>query len=434
MKRLTILFALVVAALSNVIAQAPDGTGTTANYSAIEKKIQKSDQTIQDPKKGSDPKVYVERAKAFQEAAEANTSMLRNGMPVTELKLYLKEPKEVKQVEKDGAVLEQYVYDRININIEGGTVKSWEETKAIHPDPLKEALSSYNKAIELDKDGKSKKKISDGLKELKGIYEKVALNEYNLKNFEKSFNAFRSMVEIGENPLVNTADTLIVYYTGVTANEAGKPAEALKYFKKAMDMKYNNPSIYLDLSKAYAATGDSAQSLTALQNGFNKYPDNVSIIVELINYYLTKGQSKEALEYIAKAKATDPSNKSFYFAEGTLYDKMGNAEESIKAYNKAIEIDPKYYDAYYNAAVVYYNSAVRLLDEASQETNDQKYEQKKALAEEEFKKAIPFMEEASKINPNELSPLETLKSLYYRLKMNDKLEAVTAKIKALKGE
>lgn len=434
MKRLTILFALIVAAFANVLAQAPDGAGTTINYGAIEKKIQKSDQSIQDPKKSSDPKTYIERAKVFQEAADANTLLLRNGMTANELKLFLKEPKEVKQVEKDGAVFEQYVYDRINVNLEGGNVKSWEETKAIHPDPLKEALNSYNKAVELDKEGKNKKKIAEGLKELKGLYEKVALNEYNLKNFEKSFNAFSSMVEIGENPLVNTADTLIVYYTGVTANEAGKPAEALKYFKKAMDMNYNNPSVYIDLSKAYAATGDSAQSLASLQKGFSKYPDNVSIIIELINYYLTKGQSKEALEYIGKAKANDPNNKSFYFAEGTLYDKMGNSEASIKAYSKAIELDPNYFDAYYNAAVVYYNSAVRMLDEASKETNDKKYEEKKALAEEEFKKAIPFMEKASELNPKELSPLETLKSLYYRLKMNDKLEAVNAKIKVLKGE
>lgn len=431
MKRISLLFALIVAGLLN-LAQAQDGS-TAPSFDAIQKKLQKNEQATQDPKKGSDPKTWIERAKIFQEAAEANTSMLRNGMSATELKILFKEPKEVRQVEKDGVAMEQHVYDKIIVNMEGGNVKSWEETQVINPNALREALNSYNKAIELDKDGKNKKKISDGLNELKGKFEKQALNEYNLKNFEKSYNAFSSMVEIGENPLVKTSDTLIVYYTGVTANEAGKPAEAIKYFQKALDMNYSSPTIYLDLNKAYSATGDSAQALASLQNGFNKYPDNVSILIELINYYLVKGQSQEALEYLGKAKASDPNNKSFHFAEGTLYDKMGKSEEAIKAYNKAIELDPAYFDAYYNAAVVYYNSAVKLMEDAVNEQDNKKYLEKKAVAEEEFKKAIPYMEKASEINPKDISSLQTLKALYYRLKMNDKLEAVNQKIKEIEG-
>ncbi len=431
MKRISLLLALIVVSFVNLIAQAEGGAAL--NYNALEKKMQKSDQTIQDPKKGADPKTWIERAKLFQDIFEVNTQMLRNSMPVHELKLFYKDPKEIKKVEMNNAVVEQYVYDRIIVNVEGGNVKSWQETQVIHPQPLKEALNSYNKATELDKDGKLKKKITEGLKELKSKFEKQALNEYNLKDFAKSHEAFKSMVEISENPLVNVSDTLITYYTGVTASEAGKPAEAIKYFKKALDMKYNSPSIYLDLNKAYSATGDSAQALASLQQGFQKYPDNVSILIELINYYLVKGQSSEALEYLSKAKASDPNNKSFYFAEGTLYDKMGQAENAIAAYDKSIEIDPTYFDAYYNAAVVYYNTAVKMMEDAVNENDNKKYLEKKAAAEEQFKKAIPYMEKASELNPKEVSPLETLKALYYRLKMNDKLEIVNQKLKELKG-
>lgn len=432
MKRISLLFALIVAGLVNMLAQAPEG-GAALNYSALEKKLQKSDQTIQDAKKGSEPKTWIDRAKIFQDVFDVNTQMLRNGMSATEVKLFFKEPKEVKKVEMAGSVVDQYVYERLIINMENGTVKSWQETQTIHPQPLQEALNSYKKAIELDKDGKAKKKITEGLKELKTKFEKQALNEYNLKDFAKSHEAFRSMVEIGENSLVNTSDTLIIYYTGITASEAGKPAEAVKYFNKALELKYSAPSIYLDLYKAHMASGDSTQALNSLQQGFQKYPENVSILIELINYYLVKGQSKEALEYLAKAKATDPNNKSFYFAEGTLYDKMGDSENAIKAYDKSIELDPAYYDAYYNAAVVYYNTAVKMMEEAVNEADNKKYMEKKALAEEQFKKAIPYMEKASEINPKEVSPLETLKALYYRLKMNDKLEQVNQKLKEIRG-
>ncbi|HEX3007084.1 MAG TPA: tetratricopeptide repeat protein, partial [Bacteroidales bacterium] len=274
MKRISLLMALIIAGLFKVIAQAPDGS-SALNYSALEKKLQKSDQTIQDPKKGSDPKTWIERAKIFQDIAEVNTQMLRSGMSAAELKLFYKEPKEIKNVEINGSNVEQYVYDKVLVNLENGSIKSWQETQTIHPQPLKEALNSYNKAIELDKEGKSKKKIVDGLNDLKAKFEKQALNEYNLKDFTKSHEAFRSMVDISENKLINTNDTLIIYYTGVTANEAGKPAEAINYFKKAVALNYNSPSIYLDMNKAYLATGDSAQALNSLQEGFQKYPDNV---------------------------------------------------------------------------------------------------------------------------------------------------------------
>lgn len=433
MKRISFLLALIAAGVMNVIAQAPEGTGVTLNYGALEKKMQKSDQTIQDPKKGSDPKIWIERAKLFQDIFDVNTQILRNGMPASELKLFYKEPKEIKNLEVAGAPVEQYVYEKLNINLENGAVKSWQETQVMHPDPLQEALNSYNKAIELDKEGKSKKKITEGLKELRNKFEKEALNEYNLKDFAKSYDAFKSMVDISENSLINNADTLIVYYTGITASEAGKPAEAIKYFQKALALNYTSPSIYLDLNKAHLASGDSTQALTALQQGFQKYPDNVSILIELINYYLVKNQSREALEYLDKAKSSDPNNKSFYFAEGTLYDKMGESDNAIKAYNKSIELDPTYFDAYYNTAVVYYNTAVKLMEEAVNEPDNKKYLEKKSVAEEEFKKAIPYMEKASELNPKDISSLETLKALYYRLKMNEKLEQVNQKLKELKG-
>jgi tetratricopeptide (TPR) repeat protein len=432
MKRISLLLALIISGIVNVMAQGPE-SGSMLNYNSLENKLKKSDANIQDPKKGIEPKVWIERAKLFQDIAEVNIQMLRNGMTATEVKLFYKEPKETKKVQVNGVENDQFVYERMVVNVENGTVKSWQETQVIHPTPLKEALNCYNKASELDKEGKTKKKITEGLKDLKTKLEKKALNEYNLKDFNKSFDAFSTMVEIGENPLVNTNDTLIIYYTGVTASEANKPTEAIKYFKKAMALNYNSPALYLDLNKAYAASGDSTQALESLKSGFTKYPENVSILIELINYYLVKGQSEQALAYLEKAKSNDPNNKSFYFAEGTLYDKMGKTQDAIKAYNKSIELDPKYFDAYYNIAVVFYNNAVKLMEEAVNEQDNKKYLEKKSVAEEEFKKAIPYMEKASEINPSDRPSLETLKSLYYRMKMNDKLEEVTKKIKELEN-
>jgi Flp pilus assembly protein TadD len=156
---------------------------------------------------------------------------------------------------------------------------------------------------------------------------------------------------------------------------------------------------------------------------------------------LITNNSQAALEYLDKAKKNDPNNKSFYFADGTIYDKIGNMDKAVEAYNKAIAIDPNFYDAYFNLAVVYFNSAVKLTEAANAELDNKKYQDKKNLADEEFKKAIPHMEKAYEVAKGLTTPeapanmkqaLETLKQLYYRLKINDQLERVTKLLQDMK--
>jgi tetratricopeptide (TPR) repeat protein len=238
---------------------------------------------------------------------------------------------------------------------------------------------------------------------------------------------------------VNVIDTLIIYYTGLTANESKNYDDAITYFQKAADLKYKEPGLYNNLYKAYLAKGDSTKAFNSLKQGFAAYPENVGILIEIINYYLITNESQAALEYLEKAKKNDPGNKSFYFADGTLYDKIGNMDKAVESYKKAIELDPNYFDAYFNLAVVYFNNAVKLTEVANSELDNKKYLDKKTIADEEFKKVIPHMEKAyeiAKASPdgatNMRSALETLKTLYYRLKMTDQLDRVNKLLQDLK--
>jgi len=48
-----------------------------------------------------------------------------------------------------------------------------------------------------------------------------------------------------------------------------------------------------------------------------------------------------------------------------------------------------------------------------------------------FAKALPYMENANKLNPDDIYALRSLKELYYRLKMPEKYEVVKAKLDEL---
>ena len=124
-------------------------------------------------------------------------------------------------------------------------------------------------------------------------------------------------------------------------------------------------------------------------------------------------------------------NSSYYFALGTLYDKLQKTEEATSSYLKAIEFKVDYFDAYYNLGALYYNKGVKQIDVANAVPSNQpdKYEIEKNKADVEFKKAIPYMEKAHEINAKDKFTMESLKTLYYRLKMLDKHAEIIEQLK-----
>lgn len=49
----------------------------------------------------------------------------------------------------------------------------------------------------------------------------------------------------------------------------------------------------------------------------------------------------------------------------------------------------------------------------------------------EFNKALPYLEKAHEIKPDDRTVLETLQTVYVQVKMNDKAEEINSKIEAL---
>jgi tetratricopeptide (TPR) repeat protein len=443
MKRITLFVFLLFAGINFSIAQTTTTTGI--NYQILEDRLAKSNKNLQDEKKAGLLKTWVDRARVLEDIADVHLQYLRNGIKSSEIKLYFKEPKEIKSY-SDGR--EEYIYDRITFTFEGGTLKYWNDTNPILPNAIDEAFGAYQKVKELDVENKNEKKIIDGYKNLRTMHNKNALNYYYQKDYANSFKAFDQFCKLGDIKGVSEKiDTIFIYYTGVTAQLAKMYDEAIFYFNKTKALGYKEPLLFTALKACYVAKGDTAKSIEALQEGLQAFPSSVDILIELINYYLTVGESTKALDYLQEAKKQDPSNKSYYFAEGTLHDKLGHMDKAVEAYTKAFVIDSTYFDAYYNLGVLYFNSGVKLTEIANNEMDNKKYAEKKKIADDEFRKALPFMEKAYKIVnetaltsnqeennsilANKKAALENLKTLYYRLKMNDQFERINQLLKEL---
>lgn len=298
--------------------------------------------------------------------------------------------------------------------------------KSLVENPVEEAHKSFMKAVELTPKGGSPA-LKLKLLGFVGTLTNLAIDAFQTEDFTKATDYFEKVLAIEDAPMLKTdtpIDTAIMYNTGLAAINAKQYDKAIKYFADCAKYGYNGGSAYAQMIPAYQQKGDTATSVNIMKEAFDKYPEDQSILVQLINYYITTGKPDEAISYLDKAIEKEKDNPSFYLAKGVALDKLGRQEDAIKEYIKATEVKSDYADAYYNIGVIYFNRGVKQFEVAnSVPTNNQaRYEAEKVKSDEEFAKAVPYLEKAVQYNPNDTYIKEQLKNLYYRLKMMDKFE------------
>ncbi|MDD2305305.1 MAG: tetratricopeptide repeat protein [Prolixibacteraceae bacterium] len=313
-----------------------------------------------------------------------------------------------------------------------------ENYKKLSADPLTVAYDSYMKALQLDDKDRFSKSVKIKLTLLIGDLTNQAVAGFNEEAYEKAMTSFEQIMAIEQLPVYkaddpNAVDTVIIFNAGLAAYNAQKYDKAIQYYKEAAKYKYNGAKTYSLIANSYFQKKDTVGALQVLQDGLKEYSDNGILLVEVINVYLNANKIDDAMKYLDIAIAQDPKNASYFFAQGTLYDKLQKPEEAATSYLKAIEYKEDYFDAYYNLGALYYNKGVKQVDVANLVPSNQpeKYEIEKDKADVEFKKAIPYMEKAHEINPTDKFTLESLKTLYYRLKMLDKHAEIIEKMKSI---
>lgn len=312
--------------------------------------------------------------------------------------------------------------------IEAIIVTKDENYKKLVDNPVEEAYKSYMKAIELDEKGGSPA-LKIKLLGFTNTLINSAVTAYQANDYAKAADYFEKKLQIDQTPLFKTdaaIDTAIMYNTGLAAINAKLYDKAIKYFSDCAKYGYNGGVSYAQIISAYQQMGDTIKSVEVMKEALDKYPEDQSINVQLINYYITSGKPDEAIKYLDKAIEKEKDNPSFYLAKGVALDKIGRQDEAIEVYKQAIAIKPDNADAYYNLGVIFFNRGVKQFDVANAvPTSDQKrYDEEKNKSDEEFKKAIPFLEKAVEYNPKDTYIADQLKNLYYRLKMMDKFNAM----------
>jgi tetratricopeptide (TPR) repeat protein len=334
------------------------------------------------------------------------------------LALATEKVKETLQVDLEGTSYEVDVYDGKKLYYDDkGVLVFWEVTYPVDG-LLFTALKAYQEAIALDGKGSNSKKIKAGLEDLQIKFQTDAYAAYNLHKYHDALANFEGALACSGNPLVGYTDTLVIYYAGLVARVASNNTKALEYFGKALELGYNqNGDLYAAQAEVLQATEDTVTSIQVLTEGLAKYPTNQSIIIGLINTFLQQGDDpKKILPYIEQAQQNDPDNASLYYAEGVVYEQMEDFDNAILAYKRALEKDVDNFYSNYSLGALYFNKAVQIQNVAAMEPDDKKYAEMSKDVDVYFDLSLPYLEHAYELQDSQVAVLESLKSLYFRLR------------------
>jgi tetratricopeptide (TPR) repeat protein len=309
--------------------------------------------------------------------------------------------------------------------------------KAYYTDPLGEAYAAYEKAMALDTKGSTKKKIITNM-----VYNSLALDLYSqggaqfeAKDFDGALKSFETQIKITESDnYVGVTDTGMYYNAGLAAANSGKHTEAIKYFEKCGEMQYLGVTPYFQISQSYLEMGDTLKAEEILKGLETKYAGDKMVTLQLIDLYIKAGKNDEALKYLQLAKAADPDNYSLYFAEGIIHLNQSKYDESITNLTKSVELKADLYDSQYGLGAAYINKASDMFLKANDIMDVNKYNAAIEAAMAVFGKALPYMEKAYELKPDDIYAMRSLKELYYRLKMTEKYDTVKAKLDILEKQ
>ena len=296
---------------------------------------------------------------------------------------------------------------------------------------LSEAIAAYKKAMELEpkKDSPNYFLAEQGLDNLWRVYLNEGASTFEAGNYEQALKSFEKAL------VAKPTDTLATFYAGVAAQNAGDIDEAVSYFYKYAEMGNPDEQIYNMLITYELSKENDEKAMQMINEAQKKFPENVDFTKHKYQILLRQGKTEEAIQGLQEAVRAEPNNPDLHYNIGALYEELKNKEAAVEAYKKALEIKPDHKNASYNLAVIYYDRAADLIREANalgiSAADKKKHKELTTKASEKFKEALPYIEKAQSLTPDDRSLVQILMIAYDRTGQHKKADAMEKKLNSM---
>ncbi len=432
MKRLffTMLGAALIAAPA-LHAQDMAGAVITApkvNVDKLKSDIAKAAAETADAKKGVKSASWIKLGEAYANAEKAPIgNSLYTGVPEDLLVQGFGSNVAPRQETIDGTAFNVYPFEHLTAYVSGGLLQFYVPTTVVEPSLLEKAYEAFAKAYQIDP---KNRKIATGMDNIRVRGRENGGAYFSLGEYTTAADNFRMAFRASDHPSFAQPDTIALFYAGMSAVFGGDDKNAVQDLDKALEMGYESGGETYRLKfLAMYNLGQKEESLEVLKRGVELYPNNENLIDMMLRYYAeNEGDPTSLIPMVQDAIDQNPTNPYLYQGLARVYDKLGQADNAIAAIRKAVELTPNDFTSNYLEGLY----IVKKGDDQNRElgnmaiTSRDQYQKALSEVNKIFAEAIAPLERAYEINPSEISTVEMLKNLTFRLRddeaMNVKYE------------
>ncbi|MBR5375592.1 MAG: tetratricopeptide repeat protein [Paludibacteraceae bacterium] len=317
---------------------------------------------------------------------------------------------------------------------------------------LMKSIDAYLKCGELDQlpdeKGKVKPKYTKNVKKNVSTYSTYLLLEaqqhQNKNEIDKAFDLLSKYLSLPSNSImkdegieknkeINFNDVKFLAVNLAAQDEKKRPT-MIKYMEELKKESYKEETMYEWLCDAYKKDQQNDKMIATINEGLKKYPSNKYLMGNLINYYLENNKKDDAIKYLDEAIAKDPNNPQYYIIKGRMLLKDEKFDDAIKTFSKAVELTPNEFDAQFECGLAYEKKGEKIINDANSIKDIKKYNAERSKGTAELKKSLTYFEKARSINEEDVMNLQFLRSVYYKLGMNDKYKEVDKKYEEVKNK
>jgi tetratricopeptide (TPR) repeat protein len=307
------------------------------------------------------------------------------------------------------------------------------EHRSLEENALELALHSFEKAFELDQTGRFQILGSMDVRRLIGVAYDLGATLYSEQRFAEAAEVFRKCVR--GSTLIDEIDTSALFNVALCFDAAQNKEMAKRYYHKVVALEADQPAAYTGLAIIYMQENDTANAVKFADLAAELFPENYNASINAASIHLMLQNSERAEKILSRMSEEYADNPIVFFALGVAYDQIKMPAEAERAYLRAIELHPEYFDAIFNLGAFYVTQGVELKTEADALpwTENRRFDELIEQSTGMFQKAVPMLEKALEMRPNEIPVMATLRDIYVHLRMMDKAMSMSAEIERIEG-
>ena len=252
---------------------------------------------------------------------------------------------------------------------------------------------------------------------------------YENGDYKKAMECY--MTAYMSNSIIGKKDNEALLIAAQIAIYNAKEYEAaIEICNQLLADQYESPKVYQYLVVANGQLDKNDEMLKYINEGRAKFPEDESLINEQINAYLKLKRESEIIDQIKEMADKNNDNSVYCLIIGTIYSNqesdLYNVDSALVYYDRAIAINPTDENAYINVGSMYIDKSAALINKANELPLDKYKEYDALIAEAKVfdEKALPYVEKAYELVPDDNAIRQALRTLYVRLKMMDKAKAL----------